>query len=192
MNRKEITRYNILKAGLDLFSEKGYNSVTTKEIAKAAGVNEVTVFRRFGNKKNILENILEELVFKVAVEEVFHKTVSYDLERDLTYIAKKYNEYLDRNKKIIMIIFKEFHMKENYELTKFPKKLKELLVEYFKKMQEMGKVKEENPELLAANFLIYCFGMFMSNLLTNGNITKLSKGECIDHMIPIYVKGYEV
>ena len=40
----------ILKAAVKLFSEHGYNGVSTKQIAASAGVNEVTVFRNFKSK----------------------------------------------------------------------------------------------------------------------------------------------
>ncbi|MGR5897480.1 TetR/AcrR family transcriptional regulator [Bacillus cereus] len=45
------TKDRIIKATVELVNEKGYKGATTKEIAKRAGVNEVTLFRHFGNKK---------------------------------------------------------------------------------------------------------------------------------------------
>lgn len=35
-----------------LIVEKGYSDMTTKDIAKEANVNEATLFRQFGSKKN--------------------------------------------------------------------------------------------------------------------------------------------
>lgn len=48
------TRESILKAAADLFGERGYKGTTTRAIAERAGVNEITIFRRFGSKKGIL------------------------------------------------------------------------------------------------------------------------------------------
>ena len=44
------TRQKIIDATMNLIMEKGYASMTTKDIAKYARVNESTLFRKFKNK----------------------------------------------------------------------------------------------------------------------------------------------
>ncbi len=44
----------ILAAAAELFAERGYAGTTTRALAERAGVNEVTVFRRFKNKQGVL------------------------------------------------------------------------------------------------------------------------------------------
>ncbi len=51
----------VLDAASLLFAERGYSATTTRAIADAAGVNEVTVFRAFGNKQGILRAIGERV-----------------------------------------------------------------------------------------------------------------------------------
>jgi AcrR family transcriptional regulator len=48
------TESKILAAAVELIAERGYVATTTSSIAERAGVNEVTLFRRFGNKAGIL------------------------------------------------------------------------------------------------------------------------------------------
>jgi AcrR family transcriptional regulator len=55
----EETRKRIISAAMQLFGQAGYAEATTRRIAKAAGVNEVTLFRHFGNKKGLLMACLE-------------------------------------------------------------------------------------------------------------------------------------
>lgn len=43
----------ILDAAVRVFAEVGYRAATTRRIATEAGVNEVTLFRRFGNKERL-------------------------------------------------------------------------------------------------------------------------------------------
>ncbi len=50
------TRERILQAAAELFAEKGYARATTRSIAEAAKVNEVTIFRHFGSKKICSQN----------------------------------------------------------------------------------------------------------------------------------------
>lgn len=45
------TQLKIMDATMTLIIEKGYSKATTKEIARLAGVNECTIFRRFEGKK---------------------------------------------------------------------------------------------------------------------------------------------
>lgn len=49
------TETRIVEAAAELMAERGYTATTTAAIAEQAGVNEVTLFRRFESKAGILE-----------------------------------------------------------------------------------------------------------------------------------------
>jgi AcrR family transcriptional regulator len=49
----EETADKILRAFLSLAAERGMSAITTRDIAAAAAVNEVTVFRHFGGKATL-------------------------------------------------------------------------------------------------------------------------------------------
>jgi AcrR family transcriptional regulator len=51
--RGEATRQLLLDAAASVFSARGYTRATTKEIAKAAGVAEGTIYRHFADKKEL-------------------------------------------------------------------------------------------------------------------------------------------
>ncbi|OCQ99594.1 TetR family transcriptional regulator [Nostoc sp. MBR 210] len=53
-------RQRLIQAALELFTTQGVSSTTTRQIAEKAGVNEVTLFRHFGNKHGLLLAVLEE------------------------------------------------------------------------------------------------------------------------------------
>lgn len=48
------TRNSLLDVAARLYSEHGWRGTTTRRIAEAAGVNEVTIFRQFGSKEMLL------------------------------------------------------------------------------------------------------------------------------------------
>ncbi len=50
----------ILEAARTLFVKNGFKATTTRHIAKNAGVNEVTLFRRFKSKTNILDEVMKK------------------------------------------------------------------------------------------------------------------------------------
>lgn len=55
MDGSTETETRILDAARRLFAERGYVATTTRAIAREAGVNEVTLFRRFSNKAGLLQ-----------------------------------------------------------------------------------------------------------------------------------------
>lgn len=83
------TEKKLLKAALNVFARKGRDAATTKAIAKKAGRTEMTLFRKFGTKKNLfemvmlqnmeklrkdIESIVEELDGKIEATEEFLET----------------------------------------------------------------------------------------------------------------------
>ena len=56
------TRSSILNAAVQVFAQHGFRGSTTRRIADAAEVNEVTIFRYFGSK----DALLEEAIFECA------------------------------------------------------------------------------------------------------------------------------
>lgn len=61
MSAAHDTGDRILDAAAELFATRGYAATTTRAIAESAGVNEVTLFRRFENKLGILTALGERL-----------------------------------------------------------------------------------------------------------------------------------
>ena len=56
----DLTRKRILAAARDVFSRDGFQGATTREIAREAGVNEVTVFRHFHTREELLHATLKQ------------------------------------------------------------------------------------------------------------------------------------
>jgi TetR/AcrR family transcriptional regulator len=52
-------RSQLLETALNVFSHKGFNGATTKEIAVAAGVTEAVIFRHFPTKQALYQAVLE-------------------------------------------------------------------------------------------------------------------------------------
>ena len=53
-SRSERTRVRLQQVAVDLFSERGFHGVTVAEIAAAAGVTQMTFFRYFPSKEQVL------------------------------------------------------------------------------------------------------------------------------------------
>jgi AcrR family transcriptional regulator len=57
---RNLTRQKLIHAAIELFASQGVNETTTKQIAELAQVNEVTLFRQFGNKHGLLLAVIED------------------------------------------------------------------------------------------------------------------------------------
>jgi len=183
------TEDKILNASLVLFSQKGFNAVTTKEIAKEAGVSEMTLFRHFENKHNLFEKAFDKFVFSPKFLALF-ESLEWDLERDLTKICSSYQDTLYKNQKIILMHFKNEELNPQFDatLSKFPNELRNLLSDYFAEMGNRGII-QENPKVLANNFLATNFGLFITFLVMNNLTFETDIVACISSYVKIFVKG---
>ncbi|WP_425456316.1 TetR/AcrR family transcriptional regulator [Brevibacillus fluminis] len=156
----------MLLAAIDLMAEKGYKGVSTKEIAAAAGVSEMTLFRHFGSKQNLLETAVDRFYYTVEMKQLFKDRIVWDLHTDLLLVSQTYHEIMYRNRKLILIIQKESGNLPGFreKTHKHPRQLQEMLTEYFKAMQAKGKMIPTDPTTHAIAFLWLNHGAFMGYL----------------------------
>jgi TetR/AcrR family transcriptional regulator len=62
-------RTQLLDTALTVFSQKGFDGATTKEIAAAAGVTEAVIFRHFPSKQALYQAVLESEIGCPGFEE---------------------------------------------------------------------------------------------------------------------------
>ena len=73
MNEFNSTDKKIMRATFRILQKEGFAKATTKKIAAEAEVNEVTIFRKFQNKNNLVETTKEyylQILLK-QLEEIF-------------------------------------------------------------------------------------------------------------------------
>ena len=68
-SKRERTLAALVEAGLDLFERQGYEATTVAEIARAAGVTEMTFFRYFPAKEHLLLDDPYDPVMTAAIAE---------------------------------------------------------------------------------------------------------------------------
>ncbi|MGO4270438.1 TetR/AcrR family transcriptional regulator, partial [Paenibacillus sp. TAF58] len=132
----------LLLAALNLIAAKGYNGVTTLEIATEAGLSEKTLFRQFGSKQKLLEAAFDRYHYAEEMKKLFSEKLVWDLEEDLLLVSKTYHEIMNRNRKLTQISLKEEGQLPGFrERThKHPLQLLEILTNYFITMSEKGKM----------------------------------------------------
>ena len=133
----------ILNAALNVLTERGYTGATTKLIAEAAGVGEVTLFRKFGSKDALLLTAMQREVAKLA-EEMVHYTG--DVEADLLRIVSAYQTLLEARAPLMLTYVTEVSRHPELKgVLEFPYKIAQALSEMLERYQNEGKLKREDP-----------------------------------------------
>ena len=184
------TQNKIIDATMSLVMEKGYTSTTTKDIAKKAEVNECTIFRKFGSKKEIIAAAMTLPEWNPCLrEEDFESTG--DLIADLCSFSEVYLRKVTPRMVRISIGLRSPDL---YELTRdgireVPDTFKKVLVDYFTKMQKAGKLQTDNIESLAVAFLAINFGFVFFKASFGDGLTALQSKEYIESSVRTFVNG---
>ncbi len=192
MSNKPSTSDKLLLASIDLMAEKGYDGTTTKEIAAAAGVNEVTLFRHFGTKQKLLEAAFNRYHYAEEMTKLFNEQLTGDLHADLLLISRTYHKIMNRNRKLIFIAQKGSGTlpDEVYqEAGRHPQHLKNLLSQYLTDMAEKGKVITSKPELQALSFMWMNYGAFISRLNIKETVSENPLDEFIGESVRLFARA---
>ena len=101
---RTISDDQILEAALNVIVQRGYAGATTREISAAAGMNEVTLFRRFGSKEQLLRAVIEQ-----EAEHFNTLGIEYtgNLEGDLLRVVHFYRNLMRERGRIIATLINE-------------------------------------------------------------------------------------
>jgi AcrR family transcriptional regulator len=95
----------LLTAAVRVYAESGYHGATTRRIASAAGVNEITLFRHFGSKDVLLR---EALLRCHAEGTVPLPDVPHDPLQELTDWSRAHLLHLQQRAALIRTCLSEF------------------------------------------------------------------------------------
>jgi AcrR family transcriptional regulator len=94
-------RARILEAAARVYAEYGFRGATTRRIAIAAGVNEVTLFRTFGSKAALIDEAVRSRSAEPVDAPNALPTVPLDPERELTRWASALLDHLRASRALI-------------------------------------------------------------------------------------------
>ncbi|ASS67570.1 MULTISPECIES: TetR/AcrR family transcriptional regulator [unclassified Paenibacillus] len=192
MSAHPTTSEKILLAAITLMAEKGYDGTTTREIALAAGVNEVTLFRHFGTKEKLLEAAFSQFHYGNEMTKLFSEGLKGNLYEDLLTLSRTYHSLMNRNRNLISIALKGSHTLPDsvlQEASRNPKQLKNLLADYLTKMSSEGKAASSNPEIQALSFMWMNYGAFISTLNAKEAVSEAARDEFIEESVHLFAKA---
>ncbi len=191
-NSTQQTRTRLIQAATDVFARDGLHGATTREIARVAAVNEVTLFRHFANKEQLLAEVV---LYSEALQSAFlnqHSEWTGDLRTDLTQFAHTYNQMLEDNEPLIRTFIGEAHRRPNasrHVLYEAAQALRGRLLAYLQALQEKGRIRQSVDLGIAIDQLT---GMLLSGLLRRCMRThEYSQEQYLDSCVELFLCGIQ-
>ena len=155
------TKERIMYAALDLFSKKGYDGVGVDLIAENAGLKGPSLYRHFKGKEDIFNSMIELVAshyeegcgLKQELEEL-PESMEELIENAMRKIQFTMHDDIIRKTRRILAM-EQFRSKRMAELTScyHLENLQRVYADIFAGMMEKGILKQENPEILALEFV---------------------------------------
>lgn len=150
----------VLKTALTLFANNGFHATTTAKIAKQAGVSEGTIYKYFSSKDDLLQKLLEPILFEI--KDNFFTTLadSKSLEELVNFIVTDRLKFIEINFDFIRLMIQEIltNQLDNQFYTDFFNSKDGM----FTQLQDLQKSYPEiNQELTPAQLLRAIMGPLM-------------------------------
>jgi len=159
------TRDRLIEAAIKVLATEGIAGATTREIASVAGVSEVTLFRHFQTKEQLLRAVSQRIT-AMQEEALNHQEEwTQDLHRDLLHYAWLYNNMLEEHEALVRMFIGEAqrHPEEALRvLQQSALSIREKLMAYLQAGIERGTVRPDVDLSLAVDLFT---GMLLSGML---------------------------
>lgn len=188
----EQTRERIIQAAYTVFGNKGYAAATTRAIAAEAGVNEVTLFRHFGNKKNLFSAMIDEFYAFAGLNDITPRLLSGDYRQDLNMIGWRIVAVLKERKQIYRLLLSEVEAQSEVRETMvmLPRRLRRMLAQYFQYQMAQGHMRTSNPEVAAQAFMsLFMAFVTYNTIFGESPIPNVSDEEIVAQFVDIFIAG---
>jgi AcrR family transcriptional regulator len=147
MNRRD----EILAAAAGVFAQHGFRGSTTRRIADAAGVNEITIFRQFGSKEVLLREAMRFMTQSAGLSTL--PEVPVDPESELTDWSESFIQHLRLRSSIIRKTMSEIEERPDMSecASYVPRQASNDLCLYLTELKRQGTATEQfDPKTAAA------------------------------------------
>jgi len=193
MSTSEHTKERLLEATLELMSERGYLGATTREIAQRAGVSELTLFRKFGKKEKLFEELLKTHTFLPVLMDTILEVADLEPVEALETIATRYLQTLKERKMFVKIILSEFNTypeKIRKVHMQFVQNMEDAFGGYLKKLKLEGKLSNIPVDSASRTFFRMLFSHFiLEEIIRDGSMPEKTLSKTVAEVVDIFLYG---
>jgi len=160
---KKSTKDKIFDVSLDLFSKKGFDAVSVREIAREVGIRESSIYNHYKGKEAILDAIIEYFISELEQSSPPEEEMEKLMETPELFFEIGAKAFIGRmsdpkTEKIWRLISIELYHNEKIREF-FKKELIEVPImaweQIFTKMIEKGVIKQVDPKILAHEYFSF-------------------------------------
>jgi len=193
MHQEDSTKKKLLEATLELISVKGYLGATTREIASLAGVSELTLFRKFGKKEKLFEEMLETYTFLPQLRNLLEDIYEMPVQEGLSTVGTEALKTLQERRRLVQILLSE--------VSHYPqqvRKIYQFMIDNLARMLEgyllyrkgHGEVKNLDMDFASYAFLRALFMTFVHECIIREEELSLKRIESDVHrLVEIFLYG---
>lgn len=105
ITKKEEKKIKIMDIAFDLFMEKGYKSVTTREITTAAGISKGMIYDYFKNKEDLFFQTVRQNIFKNIALKTIPKNANLSIEERKNIFKSACSDFSEVREKRFLMMF---------------------------------------------------------------------------------------
>ncbi len=193
MAEKSDTKEKLIEATLELISEKGYLGASTREIANLAEVSELTLFRHFGKKEALFEEVLNSRTFLPRLIHLLEEVQGMSCREALETIGIQYVETLKERKRMVRIILSEFNTypeKVRRVHMRFVRDMEKAVEGYLEGLRAEGKMRQLDSGTAARIFLRTLFSHFVVECIIRGReLPPMEVAGTVKDFVDIFMNG---
>ena len=172
---KKSTKEKIFDVSLDLFSQKGFDAVSVREIAREVGIRESSIYNHYKNKEAILDAIIDYFMSELTLSNPPEEEMEKLMETPELFFEVGARAFIGRmsapkTEKIWRIISIELYHNEKIREF-FKKELLEVPIlaweEIFTKMMEKNVIKRVDPKILAYEYFSFAIYLYFEYFVLN-------------------------
>ena len=180
---KIVKDEEIFRAVIQIISKCGYANATTKHIAEEANISEVTIFRKFGSKQNLVKEAISSLINQSELTHASQYTG--DINTDFLRVLKAYQDTAAMHGDFVFALFQEMaYHPELVEAIDEPLNIFLEIGKLISHYQKEGRLRKENPMHTVAVLLgPIMYTTMMRKALPINNVPSLDLREYLDHFL---------
>ncbi len=187
------TRKRILDSALALFSQKGFTGAATRDIARRAGVAEVTLFRHFVSKEALFKAVIGRYSFLPALEELLPQFDHLTYDNALREIASQFLTLMEERRDFVRMMLAERHLYPAPVREIFRGYLSEIfrmLADYFRRLQARGVLRDFDADICAKAFFGALFArVHFTGFFFEEDRRSASSKRTLDEITALFVNG---
>jgi AcrR family transcriptional regulator len=141
---KIVEDEKVYQAVLQSVVERGYAGATTKQMAEAANVSEVTLFRKYGSKLQLVKGAIAS----IAEQTDFESAIQYtgDITSDLFRVVQAYHDSAVEHGQFFAVLLSEMpRYPELLEMIDTPFDIFQRIGQLLARYQAEGVLRQEHP-----------------------------------------------